>query len=1045
MSLNLSDKTYVQLISKAVEDFDSIFNALKAKGVQKDGANIVVNNGTLPTEEYDDLITNQLVKVNGVTDVKTLTLSSGIMDNRSNLTSLDLVSGSSGTLTYGDTGALAVTVAVPAGYYDGDDLNVSIPLSKIGTNSYISLSGQLSAGNKTGYKIANGSNNDYVITPDNGTIITSLSIKKGTVDVSIGEDNDGLGDTKSPFTNNLVVSVDSTSEAVDTLSAVKYVATQSDSQDVYRLKIKTSSKLSGTVTANVTATMKPGYINDFTTKDLTGSETFTDVTGGSAEHYIEISKGGISGIAGSASSTIGTDSNIKTVETAANGYEITSTTNASIDTSKASITEGYIKEGAITIGTDEVTKTGDTIYIKKGSLGSATSNAADLTSGLTVTDNFSETQDGAYTITADLSKKYSKAIVDGYVTQTAFEADLSGTKTLSVAHGSVKITSAGNNISQTGSTNIIQSGTPSAGAYSIDVTATAKTSKNVTEGYVKPGDVTNPASITGTTTYYVNKGSVTVEPSVSVKAVNVEDGKTGDDSTAESFASLFTTTQPAKGDYYSIESGVSTKTVNEGYIKSGDITASAITKYYIPKATFKYIENSDSGNILEVEKGGYVPSGTITSIAEISGTLDKAAVTVAIDSAKSGDIFKSSKAASDYVLTLTKGNINAGYISETEGTLTGEVYVSHGSVAITQTPTNITLDATPTTVAADKSTYTFSKSEAQVAGFTSLVPGYIKQTDIDVSQVSKDATATLTLNAATFATKAGSKATLKIESSDINIEATSADGYAITSDIDSGNITIATTTAGYLASGEERAATVSADTKTVYVKKGTPLTNAAASLADSDANMTSKEKGTTLVVTLPAKDLTISGTLEEGYYKSAAEKAVSGTAKIGAQTYTVGAGAAKARVLTSSNDITSSDGVVLASSKANGKEYLSITATANQTLSASVTTHGYLSADSQITLEQPSASSSTKFVEVWKSGTTEGVSFGDETQTVNVLTVGDTTAKDPTATVQKAEYANAGTYNKYNTKVVLGEHAMGTAVANQFEVLRKRLEGNATA
>ena len=161
------------------------------------------------------------------------------------------------------------------------------------------------------------------------------------------------------------------------------------------------------------------------------------------------------------------------------------------------------------------------------------------------------------------------------------------------------------------------------------------------------------------------------------------------DTELESTNNIISKTAPAEGISYYHFNISSNANVSTGYIASGTASSDS-TVYYLPKATFSYITDSNSNQIISCSQPGYITTGDFA----VTGTLDFAAITLT-PTASSGSIFLSTVPAGEYYTINANHSItSAGYVNS-ETTFTDETkYLLKGSLStLTELPEGTTEDS----------------------------------------------------------------------------------------------------------------------------------------------------------------------------------------------------------------------------------------------------------------------------------------------------------------------------------------------------------------
>lgn len=1003
--------TLSEIITQSINDFDKIYDAISSRGVENFTAAKKAD-GSNPTSTYAGAINGYLVSVSEdgtvLKKLSELETSGNKLMYRGSITP----TGTSIT-TSGTTITVKSTGIGNGGYY---------PATATIEQTFTGEALKIDTTNVSDF--INEEKTAYIFKVDGGDkLLASVEVGKGSVAPSI---------TLAPtVTSNAEISL----KATGTVKNASVL--EGASANGFTVEIGATSKYSGSIVQTVTSNFIPGYITSFTdTNCKTGAKTEIAETAGTGdEKTIVIPSASISGASATAEHSVVVGTGLKTVASADDGIAVTSkVTSLSVDSSKLTVTAGYIgAEGKNHSGdsaisfTDASLPADEVTYIKKGSLGTAAGNAA--TVAISGDLQFAEVNEAgtAYETTFTVNEKYEKTIDDGYITEAdkLFEANLSGSKKVSVAKGAVSV-SGTIEIGDVTSAYLVETSD-----YAIDIDATTSLGKpTLTEGYIKSGDVTVTDPTAVKKTIYLKPGSVAPAAGLNTVVTNVEDGKIASVENTE----IFLNTVPTKGDYYTITAS-SNAVATAGYVPAGTTEGTNAIKY-LPKATFKYhVGETTADSFMEVDQGGYLPSGVIADIAEITGSPDYADVKATLSASTVGILGTGTEIpAGAYEISIGKNaSTNSGYITGTAGqgtlTLDGKYYIAKATAAISTTKTDVVLDANGAEYDAASGTYKFAT--AKTAGnvqtlYTQTVAGY--QTAADVSGIDeKDHTvdtavgASLTLNKAELALDSGS---LALTTETNMVKATGEDtAYSVTISSAASSIDVKTTTAGYLSAEDKTTVTPSITGSTVYIKSGV---NATVS-GTADAASLTGAAGTdhSYTVTYPGQTVAVSGDIAEGYYKG---KTASGNATVGAGELKINPAAGTVTV--SGGTAISSKDVALVNETTAGSSanYLAITAASTGAATVNApTTPGYYENASQITV----------------SGEVTGATMYVRKAPETVADVG------PAAEVDIVENANytyavAGTaqaYNTANTNVTLSDNAMGAGVQADLLKLRKRLLG----
>lgn len=1068
----MADIAYSALIDQAIASFDNIANKLKTKGVIGNSDTPFADNidtGVYPVSEYPSLIESELFKVEG--KVKT--------DLNSSLTSAGLIpykngeSASSATITYESATATLVQAITAGGFYDaGATLKASIATTAVDFKGKAPHAGETDV-----FSIAGNdpTTSYYTITPEANHLLGSVKIAKGSHAVTLGD----ISLTEKTVTANNTIG-----STGDSATAVLKKAEETISGGKFHFTLKTETTFSAKAAVSATSTFTEGYIDNVSVE--TGKSTNFAEEKTNTEYKVELDAASISGIDATANVTVASaDADIlsavsaaeqQTIENALTGgstigkvetdhfadsYLIYQDSAAgSISIANAAVTPGYIssthKDTAgneqISVGNVDIEK--HYYKVKKGSLG--TNNTCTLEDGkdITGTLNLTNKTDGKYVTTFDINKNYTQPITSGYIKNDNFVASVSGSKTIEIGVGHVQITGGDTTFTPSGDLSTAIGTTAIEGGKSFTISTTTDISRTVTEGYIKNNttDVSAAPELTGSATYWMKSGTISSVASLTATAVDTEDGKPAESGAEGEKVNLFVDTAPTSGDYYKIDATASAS-VTEGYV-SGTESASDTKHLYIPKAKLKYVEalGENEASFVEVTSGGYIPSGLVAQIADITGTIDKASVAVAIES---GNCLNTT---SGYEITIATKTIDAGYISNNEGTVSlTKAFINHGKTVLGTTAGAISLASTPTWDET-KSKYVFSGSGTANTKFT-VTEGYIKASDFSIeagqgtlnaenNTVTAQLTAGLSLDKAVLGLDPTVKAVIGtgITGNPVVLK----DGkFVVTAKLTANKIKATVGSAGYLSAKDTQELTLSVDDADIEIQAGKK--NTGITLADNTANTTwaltgAAQTDNSYKVTLPSKNIGAKTTLAEGYYSGEDLLNVTGSVNITEKTLTIDPASASITHDSTNSAITSDDLVLYSESGAN---MLAIKAETNCTLGVSAVTAGYLKEGTQITLPDGLHAAATKFVK--KAIISQTITEGDAThilatashteENTVAVTFGDTTIPDSIRETPAEVLGVANTYNTKDVKISIGAHSMGSSVATKLDALAARLAG----
>jgi len=1030
----MANSTYTALIARAIKDFDDIFAAMLDRGVQI-AAGSSVSSGAYPTDTYQTLIREQLYTIG---NDKTGSLAGSTNGNMASFAGLTKVAAGSGhTLTYSGSSVVIDTLINDAGYYD----NTS-HITKTITTTTASLSG--STPTLTGATLETGSS-AFTIKPNNDTILGGVSISKGSYTPVL---------SLSPITGNSTATASIQDSSTLSSSTVKIaeatLAPESDmtgdtTGNFFWIPLLTASTYSAETNGTVSGTFSAGYITALGAGAvLNGTASVTNVAGNGAAYGVKLNKAAVTyEIEGSASVDIAPE--VSTVSDSADGYLVTP--KYTFEQPTLSVTAGYLGDST-QISATAISTSPAVTYIKRGNLGSASANSTTVAIAGAL-DFSSAPVDNAYSATLTVNHNYSKAVTDGYIdaTHKTFEATITGETVVSVAAGSATVTPA---VAQVVSGASIYN--TSSGDYEITISATATNSKTVSAGYVKDADVHISNGGTATSIYIV-KGSVSTSASMSiaVHSGTAEDGPA--ETPTESPVSVFTDSVTGyAGDYYEITVNPSA-TVQSGYTTQSEVTNGTAVKKYLKKAQLSYVETSTgAGSFIQVTQGGYIPSGFVAEVSSLTAsTPDYAAITLTAQG--SGITFaSSSENAVEFSLSKT---VNPGYISESDGTVTlSNGYIPYAGLTLGAGAT-ATVGNTPVK---SNGSYAFSGTATVTAGLNATA-GYLDTISGGQHVTTDLADATLAGYTVAGSTTTGISLTIDevalqsttainaaLTSDGVILSDDSASGYAVVSSVSEAAVKVDASTAGYLATGVTKDVTLTKNSATKYVKKGTKLTTVSG--ANDTATLTGAAQDHSYIVSLSSYGLVLSGTLEEGYYKGS-DLNVSGTAVVAAKSLTITPAALTVNNGATINVDTTATEVIYQSASATN--YYAFVVSGNSNPTVTLGASGYIDNISQVstTAQAISAKGYIKGVET-VTGVSTGSPTADEaadtavtTTSVNVITVGafDGSTVDYHNAPQFTGYRTEGTYSARDTVARLGADAMGVNVVTELDKLERRLAG----
>lgn len=1083
-------KTYANIIMASINDFNSIYNAMKAKSVVNDQNEVLTTDMVVPTADYSTLIKNQLYRVgqrngsvgapantNGViADHGPLTITNYNAENVNNFLQAP------STTTLDENKAVLSFGRLRAGYYDANPISLEIPLTDY----------TLTATTSSSYDITTqGDQKYYHVVGKDKNLIGSVDVIKGTAALSFGNDNP----TKNDLSASIIV--DPTTEIT-----AEIVAAGDTTTEGYNLVLNKSASYDGAieVTANVAVT--EGYIKS---GEVTGNTTKTVQVKAKKENVketIKIKKGSIevTGLNGAALDISATGGVILSDSELPGGYEISgSASNLQID---STITEGYFKSADTISGSVDIN---GKKWLAKGSATLTNVNVSPVFNLGEITPLTDINTEG-YTISVTGNQSFSTTVNEGYIKSTEkSSATASVNGSVKIAKGSVSgsITSI-----VTAEETITGMISESDTGYSIKLKNTLNGANNIsnTEGYIKSANVKVTATPAPDQTVYIKAGSTSLlSPTLTSQFVCKN---AGEHATTPMSMSLYSTVKDLESvvgsgvDYYALvlNSGYSVVSgyqptvasarsnvyvTDNGEIKTDDngtpsTAGSAI--YYMPLATFEYVEGDNANKFIQVKKGGYVPSGALTDLGGITGPIDYAAVQGTLSGVEfaTGD-------GEGYALSIAKNVTDAGYIgsADGQGSLTlnaSTARIKKGSVTASTSRAPITQGTITLNEAKTKYLVPFTSS------FTSTVTlgeGYIKPADITISGYKRngsdfakteDNNGSLELNKATFSASATvSEISVKNDAASTTVmTATSGDFYLTTQY--TGTAT-ASVTEGYTV-GDSFNRDIGGTSSKIYLQEGS-VSNI--SVADGGSGTVSAPTGFTKSAgkytgSFNVSAITVQHTIGEGYIKSNATGGIeSNTISLNDKKISIDPASVRCvHSATATLEATDSS-LVLADSIGSDTDdsYLAIKATPSGITCNDTITAGYLGDGSEIICSEGTLTSVTKYIKKvgYTPSSTEVVDYylnndSNKAKKTSVVysagTLGSTSkyvCDDNGSAVATASIASMSdnasvtglrnsvyidTTAKYATKdiqVTLTADAMGTDVVAELAKLQRRMSG----
>lgn len=1072
---------YSTLIGNAISDFNSVYDKLVSRKATYNNSPIS-NKSVVPTSQYGKIIEDQLFRV-GSRLKDSVVLVDGVIADHGELT----ISGLGPIIVAKDADRNSVTIkttkGLTAGYYDGSLVEFSVDLVDAVLNSTTSDS----------FKVSNedGSLKEYIISAPADALRGNVKVVKGDVSITCPE-----GSVENSFNHSAKV------EVIETAGNAIMANENAPSADKVGIKLRATSTATGSLTVTPNKTVNQGYV---TSSDVTISGVTTDLSGTTEDVktiYIKAGKITVKGASEDAKVNLtSTDIDLLDDNSTEQDAYLLSASSGSVDIN-AKIEEGYIKGSENETLSGTITVTG-TKYIKKGSVslkGKTLNGVISGTNGIIL----NSTDTDAYELTVSGSDTISPVVKTGYIKEVSnLDANIDVRGTAKVPKASVKVGVA--NIGPESLTIAGEGGVYSAttGRHKIKITVPSispvldSTNK---EGYLKTNEIVKTSSTKFNAEYILQDSEVTSHTTSLKTSFVCKDGKEKPDKFNAN--SIFLNAAPENGDYFIVAPSSRVVTSN-GYTSGQDLTIDTTFNkdgtlktsnggnlFYVPKAKFKYsaAASDDGKDLLIAETAGFVPSGTIADIAEISGTLDSASVTVNVN-----DTNGITSPTGDYKLSFIKGETNAGFISNTQGEIRGDTFIRKGNV----TP-SLTKNALTTSIESADNKYYINIS-GSVKNEITLSEGYIKKSDFALAENSPyhyDSTAGMISQTITFGsddrtelakaviTPSKEISTKASATNGANTVALANNGSFFVTPAYSGSVTATVKTDGYATSAENQTVDIAeTDGSRIYIKAGETRTGIAktAEGSGSELNFTLGSNGKY------KSQYTVSGIganvrLTEGYYASDHE--ITGTLSVSKE-LTLDKAAIHVQSSAKSTLAANKDGVFADVSKVTNEtlstNYVKITATGNGScqVADNGTSFGYFGNKSEVTCDSSNPATVDKYIALLNTsydtttaeagnkdelgnnlGTTTVYAAGSLGSKTGVVctdssnpiatkvasSVSQKTDTDDVTTLRDSVYIDTSNkYAIYDTRVSLTEHAMGTRVVDALAVLQARMNGNYSA
>ena len=503
--------TYSALIERAISDFDKIFDALADKGVESNSKPLLKDAETLEggikksdgleTSEYAGLITSELWKIEDLVGEPTLTGEKLIANFSTSTLSLNekssAISGNTLTLTLD---------GLQKGYYaTGTTLTYTKALNTVeisGTPTASSIGG-------TGLSF-DDTDKDYYKLVATTLPIASVNVKKGSVSGSIAQD-----DISATVTLDTAVTK---AESGNTIANYTLNPTEAGT-NVSKIKLSVVPSYTASVTAQAKLALSAGYITSVANPDAVTKE-IEKSNGTASDIVIEVPNAVIDDVEVNGTIVATVPADLKYTHTEDDGaYKIDLA--GTLSATDISGTAGYLADpSSIKFKASNAIESNE-VYIKKGSVGSATTNAHTLTSLTTGAGKYANSK---YTVPVSVSETLSKDVTPGYITATKFESELSGSTDVEIA-GAVGagVSATKSDLTKSADSSSIFTEADVDGAYKITLTGSVSYEKTLTTaGYLNSvAQIAAPATTEFSKTLSVAKGAVSSSATLDRKSTRL--------------------------------------------------------------------------------------------------------------------------------------------------------------------------------------------------------------------------------------------------------------------------------------------------------------------------------------------------------------------------------------------------------------------------------------------------------------------------------------------------------------------------------------------
>ena len=1014
-----TNQTYLNLISTAIQDFDSIYGALVDRGVASYGDTLTNNkyDTGIATAEYAGLIR----KLYKVTDESSAEVSLGTyaLTYKPSITNVkSAINNKTGVITLSPS-----EIAV-----------IDSKTTLTGTLKTLSLTETSLTKKDSAYVYANESSD---------TIISDVSIKAGSVEIDLASATisswEATATTKSvalgtELGTNLKTELGTTDNAGD-YKAFTLTPT-----------VEITGKTEVTVGAKEGYSISDGYISasDITIKSNKTEVDTTKELASAAASTLYIKKAGLKnvtangdiGFNGSQLTSVAYDKETQTW--AGEGYDIVASATLTVS---GDITSGYLESDG-KLSADQSSSTTQIFRVAKGSVSDIT-----LTNTHTVSGDeeilAAESETDVYTIKVKTNAIDSDhSVTAGYITEELKGFNISAAEEstdIRIAAGSVTATSDISVKTVTGANVHLENGTD---RHEIKINiGSIIENKTIKEGYVTEKDISVTPVAAKDVSIFLDNPTHTCEGGLTITAVDVDENGEIEGNYPAGTSALFLKEAPKGRDYFSIVAN-STCTVGIGYTPTG-LTGGWTETYYLPKAELKYIKDDEKGNLITVETGGYLPAGLLTEISQISGTLDIA------------EVYSSLTLAStpvDGKYTITAGyngtSSSLGYFNGQESFKGGTLEIDQGKADIKATIE--TLEFVENSAVASGENYTLNvKADGTVK--TTVTNGLIKSNDLTFNEKASTSGASekITLTSAITVKKAGlslSANTVDVDMVESNYFSKSETKFAVTPKLSASQTVTVTPTEGYLTAADAKTLSVAQGEATTYYLKEASV-GSIATASDSAAitlagNFDETVAGDYTINLAAGSVVKATVDVEEGYLT---KKTQTNTIAVTGNDFTVAHGSVKSEIETVTTNVTSTD-VALSGTKGEGTWYV-IKGNASATSKVTVT-EGYIkdvAADKDLTNSSASATEAQAWVKGVNLSTVKDTTLNKdvyEYSGVGIETVAGEGGENTQVAADVQYISVAESYAKHDIKVSLHADAMGSKVREEFAKLQARLLGN---